>query len=137
MLRALRYRALSALAVIGSCLGVYVVLAIAFHWLIGPTIANNPDGAAADKPASATATLSPAASFSTPGVLSELQPPPFGSKAQGLAVPAAPESTDAIPQKTPKKQGARKNARRQPSSSRGPWNFDFGGLFNNYSRPRF
>jgi hypothetical protein len=36
-----RSRGSSALAVVGSCLGVYVVLAVAFHWLMEPTVAKN------------------------------------------------------------------------------------------------
>lgn len=45
-----RLRLSYPLAVIGSCLGVYVVIAVAFNWLIEPTVAKNrgpgPDDAA-------------------------------------------------------------------------------------------
>jgi hypothetical protein len=36
-----RRRGSSALAVVGGCLAVYVVLAAAFHWLMEPTVAKN------------------------------------------------------------------------------------------------
>lgn len=137
MLRSLRDRALSNLAVIGSCLGVYVVLAIAFHWLIGPTVAKNP-GAVVDKPAPAMETQSPIATSSIPATQSQLQPLRFVSKPQGLAAAAAPDATDVVPRKTPKKQMARKTVRRERPASRNPWDFGFGGPFsNNRSRPWF
>jgi hypothetical protein len=136
MLRTLQYRALSGPAVIGSCLGVYVVLAIAFHWLIGPTVAKNPRGVVADKPASAMATQSPTATFFTPAAQSELQPR-LESKPQGLPTAAAPDATDVVPKKTPKKQVTRKTVQQERPSSRNPWSFDFGGFFNNRSRPLF
>ena len=36
-----RSRGSSALAVIGGCLGVYAVCAVAFHWVVEPTVARN------------------------------------------------------------------------------------------------
>src|SRR6266516_8003676 len=36
-----RFRRSSALAVVGGCLGVYVVLATGFHWLVEPTLGKN------------------------------------------------------------------------------------------------
>ena len=138
MLRTLRNRALSNLAVIGSGLGVYVVLAIAFHWLIGPTVAKNPGGVVVDKPAPAMATQSPIATSLTPATQSELQPLRFVSKPQGLAAAAAPDTTDVVPRKTRKKQVARKTVRRERLASRNPWDFGLGGPFsNNRSRPWF
>jgi hypothetical protein len=136
MIRTLQHRALSGLAVIGSCLGVYVVLAIAFHWLIGPTVAKNPGGVVADQPPSAMATQSPPATFLTPSAQSELQPR-FESKPQGLSAAAVPDGTGAVAKKTAKKQVTRKTVQPERTASRNPWNFDFGGLFNSRSRSSF
>src|SRR5215475_8395611 len=36
-----RVRGTSAWAVVGGCLGVYVVLATGFHWLVEPTLGKN------------------------------------------------------------------------------------------------
>src|SRR5262249_26884140 len=41
----------SALAVVGGCLGVYVVLATGFHWLVEPTLGKNQGVAAYESPA--------------------------------------------------------------------------------------
>jgi len=40
-LKSSRVRGTSALAVVGGCLGVYVVLATGFHWLVEPTLGKN------------------------------------------------------------------------------------------------
>src|SRR5258708_8849593 len=40
-LKSSRVRGSSALAVVGGCLGVYVVLATGFHWLVEPTLGKN------------------------------------------------------------------------------------------------
>src|SRR5258708_12531247 len=40
-LKSSRVRGYSALAVVGGCLGVYVVLATGFHWLVEPTLGKN------------------------------------------------------------------------------------------------
>ena len=54
-----RSRGSYALAVIGGCLGVYAVLAVAFHWLVEPTLAKN-QGVAAYEPAPVRIVQSPA-----------------------------------------------------------------------------
>src|SRR5262249_8989496 len=40
-LKSSRVRGSSALAAVGGCLGVYVVLATGFHWLVEPTLGKN------------------------------------------------------------------------------------------------
>src|SRR6516225_7692407 len=47
-----RFRRSSALAVVGGCLGVYVVFAVGFHWFVEPTLRKN-QGVAAYDPAPA------------------------------------------------------------------------------------
>src|SRR6516165_1546280 len=47
-----RFRRSSALAVVGGCLGVYVVFAVGFHWFVEPTLGKN-QGVAAYDPAPA------------------------------------------------------------------------------------
>src|SRR5262249_54139954 len=36
-----RFRRSSALAVVGGCLAVYIVLAVGFHWFVEPTLGKN------------------------------------------------------------------------------------------------
>lgn len=43
-----RFRRSSALAVVGGCLGVYVVFAVGFHWFVEPTLGKNQGVAAYD-----------------------------------------------------------------------------------------
>src|ERR1700746_906232 len=51
-LKSARVRGSSALAVVGGCLGVYVVLATGFHWLVEPTLGKN-QGVTAYEPSAA------------------------------------------------------------------------------------
>jgi hypothetical protein len=63
-LRSSRSRGSSVLAVVGGCLGAYAVFAVAFHWLVEPTVKNQ---AVAPYEASlARAVQSSATSFVTP-----------------------------------------------------------------------
>jgi hypothetical protein len=131
--RTSRHRGLSALAVVASGLGVYVVVAIAFHWLIEPTVAKN-HGVVADKPAPAVVMQHPPATFLAPAAQLEL-PSRFVSKPRPLATAAAPDTTDVVPKKTPRKQAARTTVRQERPAYRNPWDFAWGGF--NGSRPWF
>jgi hypothetical protein len=64
-----RSRGSYALAVIGSCLGVYAVFAVAFHWLVEPTLAKNQPVAAYEP--SPVRIVQPAAPSVVPAVRSE------------------------------------------------------------------
>src|SRR6266545_1055592 len=63
-LRRSRSRGSSVLAVVGGCLGVYAVFAVAFHWLVEPTVKNQ--AVAPYEPSLARAVQSSATSFVTP-----------------------------------------------------------------------
>src|SRR6266498_565903 len=63
-LRRSRSRGSSVLAVVGGCLGVYAVFALAFHWLVEPTVKNQ--AVAPYEPSLARAVQSSATSFVTP-----------------------------------------------------------------------
>jgi hypothetical protein len=52
----------TVLTIVGVCLGVYVLLAVAFHWFAEPTLAKSRE-AEASKPPQATAAGYPAAAF--------------------------------------------------------------------------
>ena len=117
------------MAVVGSCLGVYVVLAIAFHWLIEPTVAKN-HVVVADKPAPAVVMQHPPAPSLAPAAQLEL-PSRFVSKPRPLATAAAPAATDAVPKTTPRKQVARTTVRPERTADRNPWGFGWGG-FNRF-----
>jgi hypothetical protein len=60
-----RRQDLSLAAGVGFCLGVYVVLAFAFHWLMQPTVSTN-YGLAAYKPPPATVVVYPTTPFVPP-----------------------------------------------------------------------
>jgi hypothetical protein len=133
-MRTSRHRGLSALAGVGSCLGVYVVLAIVFHWLIEPTVAKN-RGVIADKPVPAMVMQQPPATFPASAAQLEL-PSRFVSKPRPLATTAAaPDATDVVPKKTPTKRVARATDRQERPAYRNPWDFAWGGF--NRSRPWF
>src|SRR5258705_11686731 len=61
---------------VGFCLGVYVVLAVAFHWLMQPTVSEN-YGIAAYKPPPATIVVYPRAPF--------VPPPPSEPRSSSVA----------------------------------------------------
>jgi hypothetical protein len=111
-----------SLAVIGSCLGVYVVLAVAFHWLIAPTVAKKQTMS----PATMVQYSSPA--FAAPA---HSEPPPRAVRTPATARVAAevPESTGsiaAVPKKTPKKAARRTVRHERPARDFwNPWNFAF------------
>src|SRR6267142_2393699 len=72
---------------VGFCLGVYVVLAVAFHWLMQPTVSEN-YGIAAYKPPPATIVVYPKAPF-VPPAPSELPPSSVAAEPPASAAFAA------------------------------------------------
>jgi hypothetical protein len=127
--------------VVGSCIGVYVVLAFAFHWLIEPTVAKSREAAAAlPPPATAVPDVQFAASARARAELPLSSPirqaiKPHASPAVAVAAPDSGENAPAAEaKKAPRKQAARTPARNERRESA----FDFAfGQFNNNHRPWF
>src|SRR5262245_4470126 len=124
-----RYRGASKLrlktcAVIGSGLGVYVVLAVAFHWLVAPSVARSQ--AAIPPPAAVVQRVEPPSShFFHPGLPPRVVPtaPPSGT----LAASEPAKSPDAAPRKATRKSVARTTRQAQPArDSWNPFSFAFG-----------
>jgi hypothetical protein len=149
-LRAFRRTGLSALSVIGSCLGVYAVLAVAFHALvepslgksytankapaatIGPSVDHPPSVAATPRPSFAVAALPPDAAGRTPGAKA---PNLRALETTGRAVDAATR-TGAADTVAEAKNAAKSSATRtRHRQSRHHWN-SFGFLFGASFGPR-
>ena len=120
---------------VGLCLGVYVVLAVAFHWLMQPTVSEN-YGIAAYKPPPATIVVYPKAPF-VPPARSELpsasiavEPP--ASMAFAAAIPDTTKKPPAeVLKQVPKKHVARPTARRERPARerRNPWDYAWGSSY--------
>jgi hypothetical protein len=82
------------LAVVGSCLGVYVVLAMAFNWFVEPTVAKSREVAALKPPPGYSVTSSAA-----PSARSEL-PSRVVLKPTASAADATEKAVDEVPRKT-------------------------------------
>ena len=109
---------------VGFCLGVYVVLAVAFHWLMQPTVSEN-YGVAAYKPPPATIVVYPKAPF--------VPPPPSELPSSSIAEePPASTAFAAAPaevlKQVPKKHVARTAPRRERPARerRNPWDYAWG-----------
>jgi amino acid transporter len=94
-LRKARHRGASVLAVIGGCLGVYVVLAVAFHWFIQPSFGKRSPAPALSAPAAAPAAVarSDGAAPPTPQLVAPQAPAPAhfaAAPAHAVEAPAAP-----------------------------------------------
>ena len=134
-LRTSRLRGSYALAVIASCLGVYAVLAVAFHWLLAPTMAKS-QGPGRYNPTPATIVLHPVPPPAAP-VRSEppsrvvsMRPTPAT-----LATESAETTATAVPKKTKK---AARRPPRQEQPARDFWNpFNFAAGPFGGSRSRF
>src|SRR5712671_110911 len=90
---------LSLAAGVGFCLGAYVLLAVAFHWLMQPTVSEN-YGIAAYKPPPATIVVYPKTPFISPAP-SELPPSSVAAEPPASAAFAAvvPEVEEKPPLK--------------------------------------
>jgi type II secretory pathway component PulM len=115
-----RRRGLSALAVVGSCLGVYIVLAMAFHWFVEPSVAKiravapyQPPPAAMMQAATPVAPPAPAARFAATSA----------TPATDASAPAEPadKPADATPKKPAREQAARTARVWNPIGSPNGW----------------
>ncbi len=129
----------SALAAAGSCLAIYVVLAVAFHWLIKPVVGKN-YGPATYLPPETFALRFDA--LPEAPARAALASPVAPEPAAAAAVTAGAPDTAVAPKKAPKKHVARARPPRpqeqpvRPQQSAGaPWDFVSRGLFGN--RPWF
>jgi hypothetical protein len=153
-LRAFRRTGLSALGVIGSCLGVYAVLAVAFHALVEPSlgksyaaneapavtigpsasapVARPPSVAATPRPSFTVAALPPGAAGRTPGAKA---PNLRALETTGRAVDAATKTGVADTVAEAKNAGKSTATRTRHRQSRDHWN-SFGFLFGASFGPR-
>src|SRR6516225_7762646 len=97
-LKSSRVRGSSALAVVGGCLGVYVVLATGFHWLVEPTLGKN-QGVTAYEPSPARVVPNARQTVAVP-VRSE-PASRLASKPSTTVRAAGPASSEAIRSETP------------------------------------
>src|SRR6516162_483959 len=97
-LKSSRVRGSSALAVVGGCLGVYVVLATGFHWLVEPTLGKN-QGVTAYEPSPARVVPDARQTVAAP-VRSE-PASRLESKPSTTVRAAGPASSEAIRSETP------------------------------------
>jgi hypothetical protein len=113
---------LSLAAGVGFCLGAYVLLAVAFHWLMQPTVSEN-YGIAAYKPPPATIVVYPKGPF-VPPAPSELPSLSVAAEPAALAAFAAVvlevEEKPAVeaPKKAPQKRVARTTPRQETGRDR-------------------
>jgi hypothetical protein len=136
-LRHSRRQGSPVLAIVGACLGIYVVLAVAFHWLVEPTLAKSRE-AAASKPPPATAVGYRAAALAAYARSTPPSPvastPPVTAKAPASAAVAAADAKEQaaeVPKKAAKKQAPATTARHE----RSPLSF-VSGLFNGREQGR-
>jgi hypothetical protein len=135
----------STLLVVGTCLGVYVVLAVCIHWLTQPAIVTAYGVTASSSPPT-TAVISSDARFVTP----VLQPSPVPSEQPTSApsrfatvplVESAPkvvENSAVAPKKAPKNRVARTGPRRErPIRERRNPMWDYASGSYNGNRPWF
>lgn len=128
----------STFAVLGSGLGVYVVLAVAFNWLVAPSVAKS--RAATPPPETMVQRIEPASSHLfypglPPRVVPKPAPPPASGRGAGST--SEPEKAgDAAPKKVARKPAPKTTRPTQPS--RDSWNpFSFAWSPSNGARQRF
>lgn len=132
----------SALLAVGSCIGVYVILAFAFHWLIEPAVATSRDAAASLPPA---ATVAPDAQFAAFARARAELPSPSPTRqaikppASAAVVAAASDPVENAPvgeaKKAPRKPVARSTAGNERSRGERGNPIDFAaGLFGGQRR---
>jgi hypothetical protein len=124
----------SVLAVIGCCLGVYVVFAVAFHWFVEPTMGKSYAAYAPptyqpptyQQPTAAVGGLSAAAAPAASAVAPEPQgrvSAAFAALPNAAEKTAEEKATDAAPKDAPKKHAAHARHERSGRHIRGPWDF--------------
>src|SRR5499433_3825687 len=94
-----RFRRSSALAVVGGCLAVYIVLAVGFHWFVEPTVGKNQAVSAYDPSPARIVPLSgqPAVAPARSEPASRLASKPAASTKVRSAGPAATEAIRSEP----------------------------------------
>jgi hypothetical protein len=98
-----RRRGSSVFAVVGSCLGVYVVLAMAFHWFVEPSVAKSRAVAPYQPPPAAMMQAAvPIARSAPPARLAATSATPATDASAPADMPA-----DATPKKPARQQAAR------------------------------
>src|SRR5215472_5391117 len=97
-LKSSRVRGSSALAVVGGCLGVYVVLATGFHWLVEPTLGKN-QGVTAYEPSPAR--VAPDARQTVAAPVRSEPASRLASKPSTTVRAAGPASSEAVRSETP------------------------------------
>lgn len=128
----------SILAVIGCCLGVYVVFAVAFHWFVEPTVGKSyaayappayqpptsraPAAAIADPSAAAARAASPIVPES-PRVAAAFAALPDAAEKTVAEKAAEEKATDVAPKDALKKHAAHARHERSGRHIRGPWDF--------------
>jgi hypothetical protein len=134
--RTSRRRRSSAWVVIGSCLGVYVVLASLFNWLVAPTLAKN---AAAHQPPAASAAqhaAAPLAAVPYEGPAPDFfRPDAAKAPAKAAASEPAEQPRAVAPKKKQRKQVARPATRQAPPANAwSPWNSYASSPYGEYRR---
>jgi hypothetical protein len=126
--------------VLGSCIGVYVILAFAFHWLIEPTVAKSRDAAASLPPAAPDAQFAAfaraRAELASPSPTRQAIKPPASAAVVVAAAPDPVENAPAVEaKKAPRKPMARSTARNERSLGERGNPIDFAaGLFGGQRR---
>jgi hypothetical protein len=133
-----RRKGISVLAVIGSCLGVYVVLATAFHWFVQPTIAKH-QSVVADRfapvlqlqPSVTTpaATTAAAATPTEPPIRMVKPPQSAAATANAAAAAASDTTTESAPKPAPRRVV---RAPRPERRAYNPWDNGWGGGGGNW-----
>ena len=117
-----RRQDLSLAAGVGFCLGIYVLPAFAFYWLMQPTVSEN-YGIAAYKPPPATVVVYPTTPF-VPPATSQLPSSSVAAEPPVLAAFAAvvPEGREKpaveVPKQAPQKRVARTSRRQETGGDR-------------------
>jgi hypothetical protein len=111
-----RRRISYATAVLGGCLGVYVILAVAFHWLIEPSVSKS-HAVAPYSPAAATIAQYSDGPIAAPDARSKapthaLLKQPTSARDRGETEPAFAQASSELQTVTPSKRSSTKTTRR-------------------------
>jgi hypothetical protein len=135
----------SILAVIGCCLGVYVVFAVAFHWFVEPTVGKSyaayappayhpptsrPLAAAIAGPSAAVAPAASPIVSESPRVAAAFAALPDAAEKTVAEKTGEERATDVAPKDAAKKHAAHARHERSGRHIRSPWDFAsslFGG----------
>ena len=101
---------------IGSCLGIYVVFAVAFHWFVQPSV-----GKHYEAPANAQAVE---ARLDSAGPIPSAIAPAAAAPPHFAAAP--PAATEAAPAVVPPDAAKKYVARKRHNRERRPWDFAWG-----------